>query len=68
MVLVEAGASTTMPCYSEEHKVNSRKAPIIDYECDGNPIDMLYLCMFEGELLQEEDINREEVGTDYRIA
>ena len=67
MILLEAGASTTIPCYSEEYKVNSRKAPAIDYTCDGNPIDTLFLSIFEGELLQEEDIDREKIGPDYSI-
>lgn len=50
MILLEAGASTTIPCYSETHSVNSRKTPAIDYLCDGNPIDTLYLGIFEGEM------------------
>lgn len=48
MILVEAGASTTVPCYSETLKINERKAPPIDHTCDGNPIDTLYLGIFEG--------------------
>lgn len=50
MILLEAGASTTVPCYSETHRVNTRKVPKIDHLCDGNPIDTLYLAIFEGEL------------------
>lgn len=52
MILVEAGASTTVPGYSQTHKVNSRKTPMIDHKCDGNPIDTLYLAIFEGELME----------------
>ena len=55
MILLEAGASTTTPTYSETHQVNSRKAPAIDYLCDGNPIDSLYLSIFEGEILEGTD-------------
>ena len=49
-ILVEAGASTTVPCYSETQAVNARKTPRIDHKCDGNPIDTLYLAIFEGQL------------------
>jgi len=50
MILLEAGASTTVPCYSETHNLSTRKAPPIDFTCDGNPIDTLYLSIFEGSL------------------
>ena len=41
MLLVEAGASTTLPAYDskQEFKVN--------YTCDGNPIDTLVLSVVE---------------------
>ena len=50
-ILVEAGASTTLPCYSETHILSKRMAPAIDFICDGNPIDTLYLSVFEGDLM-----------------
>jgi len=57
MILVEAGASTVVPCYSESHRVSTRKVPKIDYLCDGNPIDTIYLAIYEGDLY--EGVNSE---------
>lgn len=42
--------------------MNSRKTPKIDHKCDGNPIDTLYLAIFEGEL---QDIDDSEGGHGY---
>lgn len=50
MFLIEAGASTTVPCYSKTVKVDGRRPPEINYTCDGNPIDFLCLSIFTGKL------------------
>ena len=66
MILVEAGASTTVPCYSETHKLATKKAPAIDFTCDGNPIDTLYLSIFEGSLHDyASDLAPEDQDTSY---
>jgi len=68
MILLEAGASTTIPCYSETHRVNTRKVPPIDYLCDGNPIDTLYLSIFEGQIMDdntEDDPENSYIGQPF---
>ena len=54
MLLIESGSSTTVPCYSETLNVASKKAPLIDYKCDGNPIDTIFLSVFEGQLIPDD--------------
>lgn len=50
LLLIENGPSTAAPCFSETHDMQTRQAPSIDFTCDGNPIDTLYLAIFEGKL------------------
>ena len=57
LILVEAGASTVVPCYSETHRINTRKKPELDYICDGNPIDTLLLTIYDGKLTDEQSIS-----------
>ena len=61
-ILVECGPSTTVPAYSESVKVNHAKQPIIDFKCDGNPIDTLVLSMFMGNMTAETNPS---VGTPF---
>jgi hypothetical protein len=39
LILVEAGASTTLPAYDSEQEFK------INYSCDGNPVDTLVLSL-----------------------
>lgn len=60
MILVEAGAQTTVPCYSETHKVNKKllNHEAIDHKCDGNPIDTLVLSLFVGNLTSQNCVGK----------
>ena len=62
MILIEAGCSTTVPCYSETHNLGNRKSPAIDFKCDGNPIDTLYLAIFDGKLPGDSSDETSETG------